>query len=62
MMKRILITAVWVLCLAVSGWSQTDAQQAEEMYRQGKFSAALGLYENELKKAPNNPLSLLQYR
>lgn len=56
MMRRILISAVWVLCLAVSGWSQTtDAQQAEEMYRQGKFSAALGLYENELKKAPNDP-------
>ncbi len=30
-------------------------QQAEQMYREGRFAAALGAYENLLKNYPNDP-------
>ena len=53
-MKRILLTAVLV-CLAAAYWGQSALQQAETDYREGKFSAALSLYEKELKNAPNDP-------
>lgn len=53
-MKRILLTAVLV-CLAAASWGQSALQQAETDYREGKFSAALSLYEKELKNAPNDP-------
>ncbi|MBR4355754.1 MAG: SH3 domain-containing protein [Elusimicrobiaceae bacterium] len=53
-MKRWLLLSCFAL-LFVSGFSQNGWQQAEDFYRQGKFSAALGLYENLLKDYPNDP-------
>ena len=53
-MKRILLT-VLLLGFAAASWGQTALQQAEGYYREGKFSAALGLYEKELKNTPNDP-------
>lgn len=32
-----------------------DLQEAEQYYRQGRFAAALGAYENLLKNYPNDP-------
>ena len=54
-MKRILILLLLLSCFGTSSWGQDAMQQAEEFYRQGKFSAALGIYESELKKLPNDP-------
>ncbi len=54
-MKRTLAAVFLVVCLFPVVWAETALQQAEELYRQGKFSAALGIYETELKKAPNDP-------
>ncbi len=55
-MKRIFAAIVlWGLLLPAVWGQATPLQQAEELYRQGKFSAALSLYENELKNTPNDP-------
>lgn len=53
-MKRLLLIVI-LSSLAAFAWGQNTLQQAEGFYRQGKFSAALGLYESELKNAPNDP-------
>jgi len=50
----------FLLLLALIGFAglvsaQDNAAQAEEAYRQGKFSQALQLYEKELKNHPNDP-------
>ena len=53
-MKR--IGLVLAACLAfVPSFAQSDLQQAEDLYRQGKFSAALNAYETILKNNPNDP-------
>ncbi len=50
----------WIFVLVISigapllAWAQ-NADTAEEYYRQGRYSAALGAYEDQLKNAPNNP-------
>lgn len=50
----------WILALVISigvplfTWAQ-NIDHAEEYYRQGRFSAALSAYEEQLKNAPNNP-------
>ena len=50
----------WILALVISMgaplfiWAQ-NADSAEEYYRQGRYSAALGAYEEQLKNAPNSP-------
>ena len=44
-----------LVSVASAAWAQTALEQAENFYRQGKFSAALGIYESELKKVPNDP-------
>ena len=50
----------WILALVISLgaplfiWAQ-NADSAEEYYRQGRYSAALGAYEEQLKNAPNSP-------
>ncbi len=54
-MKRILLFFWLFICFAGICRGETTLQQAEELYRQGKFSAALSVYENELKKTPNDP-------
>ncbi|WP_432635380.1 tetratricopeptide repeat protein [Candidatus Avelusimicrobium sp.] len=53
-MKRLFIL-VFALLGFTSVFAQTPLQNAEEFYRQGKFSAALGLYEYDLKTHPNDP-------
>ncbi len=54
-MKRLFVFALFLLGFASAAWAQTALEQAEDFYRQGKFSAALGIYESELKKVPNDP-------
>lgn len=54
-MKRLLTLLAVLISLAAASWAQTAMQEAEEFYRQGKFSAALGIYESELKNRPNDP-------
>lgn len=50
----------WILALVISMgaplfiWAQ-NADSAEEYYRQGRYSAALGAYEEQLKNDPNSP-------
>ena len=53
-MKHLFIL-VFALLGSTSVFAQTPLQNAEEFYRQGKFSAALGLYEYDLKTHPNDP-------
>ncbi len=53
-MKRLLLMLVFALLCGVTH-AQNAWTQAEELYRQGKFSAALGEYENLSKKYPNDP-------
>lgn len=56
MMHKIFFLFTCCLLLACSAVRAQDTlQQAEEAYRQGKFSAALGMYEEELKNRPNDP-------
>lgn len=45
----------WLLLAAGAAFAQSALQQAEDSYRQGKFSNALGVYEEELKNRPNDP-------
>lgn len=54
-MKRFLALTLLLVSVASAAWAQTALEQAENFYRQGKFSAALGIYESELKKVPNDP-------
>ena len=54
-MKRLLTLLAVLFSFAAASWAQTPMQEAEEFYRQGKFSAALGIYESELKNRPNDP-------
>lgn len=53
-MKRLILTICicFMVCLA---HGQNTFQSAEELYRQGKFSAALQEYETALKDYPNDP-------
>lgn len=44
------LCALWLLPAAAA-----DMQNAEEMYRSGKFAAALGEYEDLLQNYPNDP-------
>ena len=53
-MKHLFIL-VFALLGFTSVFAQTPLQNAEEFYRQGKFSAALGVYEYDLKTHPNDP-------
>ncbi|MCQ2410747.1 MAG: tetratricopeptide repeat protein [Elusimicrobiaceae bacterium] len=53
-MKRWLMLGT-VLALFSPIFAQEDLRQAEELYRQGKFSAALTSYENCLKNYPKDP-------
>ena len=50
-------TLVLAVCFFVQLplFAQDNWQQAEELYRQGKFSAALSTYETILKNYPNDP-------
>ncbi len=53
-MKRVL--GILALCLlSLSAGAQSPLEQAEQLYRQGKFSAALNEYETALKNYPNDP-------
>ena len=53
-MKRWLFCLVLTLCVLPLS-AQDSLAPAEEAYRQGRFSQALGLYENVLKNHPNDP-------
>ena len=44
-----------VLCFTGTGWAQSSFSRAEELYRQDKFAAALGAYEEILKNHPKDP-------
>lgn len=54
-MKKLLMALLLVLAYSGPLFAQDSLQKAEEFYRQGKFSAALSIYENELKSHPNDP-------
>lgn len=49
------ILAFLLPCLCVLSVGAVDLQQAEQYYREGRFAAALGAYENLLKNYPNDP-------
>lgn len=53
-MKRLLVTLL-ILCAHGPVFAQAQLPQAEELYRQGKFSAALSAYEEILKNHPKDP-------
>ncbi|MBR4682164.1 MAG: tetratricopeptide repeat protein [Elusimicrobiaceae bacterium] len=53
-MKRFLFLLV-ILCTGSISLAQPTLPQAEELYRQGKFSAALQAYEEILKNHPKDP-------
>lgn len=53
-MKKLFFAFVLLTTLTLGAAAQT-ASRAEQYYNQGKFSAALDLYEDELKNTPNNP-------
>lgn len=53
-MKKLFLTLCLPLALAFSAYG-ADLKQAEEYYREGKFAAALGEYEDLLKTYPNSP-------
>ncbi|MBR3899472.1 MAG: hypothetical protein IKJ44_04285 [Elusimicrobiaceae bacterium] len=53
MKKWILMLCLPVL-LCLSGFA-ADMQQAEQLYREGKYAAALGTYEDLLRAYPNDP-------
>ena len=53
-MKRLYLLVIAFLSF-LPAFSQSDLQQAEDLYRQGKFSAALSAYETILKNYPNDP-------
>ena len=54
-MKRLFCFLTVCLLFSLLLCAQTPLQEAESFYRQGKFSAALSLYEQELKNHPNDP-------
>ena len=53
-MKRYLLAFLLACCCAFS-LHAGDLQEAEQYYREGRFAAALGAYENLLKNYPNDP-------
>ncbi len=53
--KLMLWAAVFLAACQAAAQTQGAMLQAEEMYRQGKFSSALGVYEEVLKNRPNDP-------
>ena len=53
-MKRLIGTCVLFL-ISVFPVFSADMQHAEDLYRQGRFAAALGEYEELLQTYPNNP-------
>ena len=53
-MKRLLLTLLFMFTV-FTAYAQTDWTAAEELYRQGKFSAALASYEKLLTNYPNDP-------
>ena len=55
MIKRGLLLVTGLICLTFPVWAQDLLSNAEEFYRQGKFSQALNLYEQALKNHPNDP-------
>ena len=55
MIKRKLLLIIGFFCLTLPVSATNLLQNAEEFYRQGKFSQALGLYEQALKNHPNDP-------
>lgn len=56
MMRKIsFLFTCFLLLAAGAACAQSAMQEAEELYRQGKFSAALNMYEEELKNRPNDP-------
>lgn len=54
-MKRIFLMGILLLSLIRVSSAQPALSQGESLYRQGKFSQALSLYEQELKNHPNDP-------
>ena len=53
-MKRLFFISA-LLCIGTWTFAQPALPQAEELYRQGKFSAALSAYEEILKNHPKDP-------
>lgn len=53
-MKRLLLLGGW-LVLSLPAFAQATLQTGEELFRQGKFSAALNVYEQLLKNHPKDP-------
>lgn len=53
-MKRLLLLGGW-LVLSLPVFAQATLQTGEELFRQGKFSAALNAYEQLLKNHPKDP-------
>lgn len=54
-MRKLSLLLAGLLLLAAHTAPAQNMEQAEASYRLGKFSAALALYEEELKNRPNDP-------
>ena len=54
-MKKIILALLLVFTCHLFLTAQDSLQKAADFYRQGKYSAALGIYEDELKSHPNDP-------
>ena len=55
MIKRWFLFLALIMGLALPLFAQDPLQSAEALYREGKFSQALNLYEQTLKNHPNDP-------
>ena len=53
-MKKHIAIVFGLMCLALSTWSNSW-QEAEDLYRQGRFASALGVYEKLVSSYPNDP-------
>ena len=53
-MKKLLLALGLAICTAGGVWA-ADIQNAETLYREGKFAAALSEYEQLLAAYPNDP-------
>ena len=55
MIKKLALSVVIFTALALTPFAQTTPNEAEELFRAGKFANALTIYENQLKNTPNDP-------
>ena len=55
MIKKIITLFLFCISFSLTGFAQDALNEAEELFRAGKFANALAVYENELKNHTGNP-------